>query len=164
MRLLTAVLFLACGAVSAQPGPPPAPAPAVPAASAQAVVDAAQRLFDAMEARDSLALQAVLHPDAQIIGVGPDGRARVEQNLAAWIRAVATSHEPWRERIHAPRVEVDGPIATLWAPYTFHVGSEFSHCGTDAFQFVHDGEAWRLMVVSFTMQQEGCLDAEDARP
>jgi Domain of unknown function (DUF4440) len=159
MRALIVALLLACtGGAAAQTGQ--ASAAAAPDPAAQEVVEAAQRLFDAMAARDSTALHALIHPDAAFIALLPDGRVHVQSDVPAWIRAVAASPEPWHERMWAPRVEVTGALATLWAPYTFHQGDTFSHCGTDAFQFVRDGEAWRLIVVTFTIQPEGCTDAD----
>lgn len=121
----------------------------------QAVVAAAQGLFDAMQARDTTAALALLHPSAQIVGIAPDGAVQVIPG-AEWARGLAGVDVELRERIWAPRVEVDGAIATLWARYDFHEGDRFSHCGTDAFQFVRDGTAWRLLVVTFTMEVDGC--------
>ncbi len=132
---------------------------------AQAVVAAAQQLFDAMEARDSTALRALLHPEAQVIGIAPGGRARVSPGgIEAWIRDVAHSEATLQERMRSPRVEVAGDLATLWAPYVFYVDGQCSHCGTDAFQFVREGAAWRLLVVTFTMQREGCAEGPQPDP
>jgi hypothetical protein len=60
------------------------------------------------------------------------------------------------ERIWAPEVRIDGNMATLWAPYDFHLGRRLSHCGMDAFQFVREGGAWKLIAVTFTARTEGC--------
>jgi hypothetical protein len=30
--------------------------------------------------------------------------------------------------------ELDGPLASVWAEYSFYAGEKFSHCGIDAFQ------------------------------
>ncbi len=109
-----------------------------------------------MEARDSTALQGLFHPDAQIIGVRSGTEVRMQGDILEWIRGVARSEEPLRERMRSPRVEIAGALATLWAPYDFHIGDRFSHCGTDAFQFVRHGSSWRIIVASFTIQPDGC--------
>ena len=44
-----------------------------------------------------------------------------------------------------PEVRVDGPLATLWAPYGFHRDAEFSHWGHDAFHLVRDESGWRIV-------------------
>lgn len=130
----------------------------------QAVVAATQALFDAMQARDTTAVLARLHPSAQVIGIAPDGAVEVIPG-AEWARGLAGVAVELRERIWAPRVEVDGALATLWARYDFHLGERFSHCGTDAFQFVREpastqagGATWRLLVVTFTMEADGCAE------
>jgi ketosteroid isomerase-like protein len=131
---------------------------ATPDSSVQAVVNTAERFFQAMAARDTTALLSVTHPDAVLIAVGTNGRAGVGTgSIREWIRDVARSPEPWRERFtETPHVEVNGPLATVWSRYDFHIGEQFSHCGTDAFQLVRDGDAWRLLVVTFTVEMVGC--------
>ena len=57
------------------------------------------------------------------------------------------------ERMWDPEVRVDGPVATLWAPYDFYRGTEFSHCGTDAFQLAKTGGIWKVVLVSYTVQR-----------
>jgi len=148
---------LACGVLACAACTGARPGDAGPGAEGRAVVRTAQALFDAMEARDTTALRRLLHPEAQVIGVGPGGRVRAQTDgIEAWIRDVGGSEDVLRERMRTPRVEVAGDLATLWAPYDFHLGERFSHCGTDAFQFVRDGAAWRLLVVTFTVETEGC--------
>ena len=163
MRALVVVVLLACATGTAAQTESPS-AIVAPDSIGQAVIETTQRLFDAMAARDSTALHALIHPDAQFIALLPNGRVQVRSDVPAWIRGVAGSPEPWHERMRSPRVEVSGALATLWAPYTFHHGETFSHCGTDAFQFVREGDAWRLIVVTFTIQPEGCTGTEGARP
>lgn len=53
-------------------------------------------------------------------------------------------------------VEVSGDLATLWAPYDFHIGERFSHCGFDAFHFVRQDGAWRIAALTYTVQTSGC--------
>ncbi len=159
MRPLAACLVLAAATpgIAAAQGTLrlPLPTPAPPAADTAAVVAAAQRLFDGMIARDSTALLAALHPDAVVVSVGADGRARVTPGRT-WARGIAAAPDPLVERMDAPRVEIAGDLATLWTAYDFHIGARFSHCGTDAFQFARTDGAWRLLVVTFTRQMTGC--------
>ena len=151
-----AVLLVCAGCAASRPGPPETSAPMSPdSPEARAVIAVAQRLFDGMEARDSVALFAVLHPDAVIVPVGADGSAEVVPGRA-WARSIAGAPAPLIERMTAPRVEIAGELATLWTAYDFHIGPRFSHCGTDAFQFARTGGVWRLLVVTFTRQREGC--------
>lgn len=158
------LLLAACTAP--RPAAPPAAALASARASAdvQAVAATVQRLFDAMERRDSTALRALLHPRAVLMALDTAGRVQRIPDAMAWARSIAGSPEPLYERMRTPRVEIDGPLATLWASYTFHVGERFSHCGTDAVQLVRAGAEWKILVVTFTMQQTGCPAVPAARP
>ena len=150
MRLLPlVVLVLAAAPIHAQASP----------SDSAAVVAVTQRLFDAMAVGDSTALRDVFYPSAQIIAVGPGGNVDVGA-AEEWVAAVGRSGGIGRERVWTPRVEADGDLATLWARYDFHIGDRFSHCGTDAFQFVRDAAGrWRLLVVTFSLEMDGCEPA-----
>jgi hypothetical protein len=77
----------------------------------------------------------------------------------AFVRAVGTPHAVvWDERIRKTRVELDGPLASVWAEYSFYAGEKFSHCGIDAFQLARDGEAWRIVALTDTRRRDGCPD------
>lgn len=118
------------------------------------VVQAAQRIFDAMERGDASTLATLLHPEARMVAV-IDGETRIRTGQE-WVSGIAASREPVRERMWNPRVRVDGDLASLWAPYDLHIGDRFSHCGTNAMHFVRSGTAWRLVSVTFTVQKEDC--------
>ena len=53
---------------------------------------------------------------------------------------------PWR--IRAPEVRLEGAIATLRAPYQFHHGTAFSHCGHDAFRRVRVEGRWVMTALT----------------
>jgi uncharacterized protein YecT (DUF1311 family) len=121
------------------------------------VLQAADALFQAMEEKDTAALDSLLHPRAQIVAVSERGvGVRTAQE---WIPTVARNPEALRERMWDARVDFDGDLATLWAPYVFHRNDRFSHCGYDAFQFVREGGAWKLISVAFTARTTGCEGA-----
>ncbi len=56
-------------------------------------------------------------------------------------------------------------MATLWAPYDFYRGLEFSHCGTDAFQLAKTPEGWKVVLVSYTVRMPpDCSTHPDGPP
>ncbi|WP_420126371.1 lysozyme inhibitor LprI family protein [Longimicrobium sp.] len=122
-----------------------------------AVIQATEALFAAMRTRDTAALRTLMHPRAQIVAVR-DGRVSV-RSAAEWIGGLSLTAGELIERMWDPRVQVDGDLATLWAPYDFHVGERFSHCGMDAFQFVRVEGAWKMITVTFTGRTTGCEGA-----
>ena len=157
--LLPLALCAACvgplpAALPERAAPPP---PVALSGEAQAVAALAQRLFDAMAARDTTALRALLHPRATFVVVDSAGAVQRLTNLTPWVQSIGASPVPVVERMTAPpRVEVHGPLATLWVPYTLHVGSRFSHCGIDALDAVRENGRWTLLVLTFSMQRTGC--------
>jgi hypothetical protein len=127
-------------------------------ADSAAVLAAVQRLFDAMLARDTAAARALLVPGARMISVRGDTvvtRPRV-QGDTAFIAMLATGKERLLERFWQPVVHVQGPIASVWTPYDFHVDGAFSHCGIDAVSLVKVGDAWKIATITWTVQRRGC--------
>jgi uncharacterized protein YecT (DUF1311 family) len=122
-----------------------------------AVTETANRLFAAMEERDTAALRTLMHPRAQIVSVASTGVA--VRSADEWIRGLGRTTDALVERMWDADVEIDGDMATLWAPYDFHLGERFSHCGTDAFQFVREGGAWKMISITFTRRTAGCEGA-----
>ncbi|HEX6368660.1 MAG TPA: lysozyme inhibitor LprI family protein [Longimicrobium sp.] len=119
-----------------------------------AILRATDALFQAMQAKDTTALRTLMHPRAQIVSVVPTGVA--VRTADEWIAGLSRNTDELIERMWDPQVQVDGDLATLWAPYDFHLGERFSHCGMDAFQFVREGGAWKMITVTFTRRTGGC--------
>ena len=116
----------------------------------RAVIAAAQALFDAMEALDGEAFRDSMVPEGFLMAVGFETTRRTTRDDFA--TRLADQTRPMYERMWDPEVRVDGPVATLWAPYDFYSGLEFSHCGTDAFQLAKTPEGWKILMVSYTVQ------------
>ena len=165
---LTRVLCLSlvvCAAAPASAGAQGAPAVA-PAAERAAVLATVQGLFDAMRAGDSARVRAAFHPSARLAStLVRNGQAELNvDSVAAFARAVGTPHpEVWDERLGATTVHVDGPLAAVWAEYSFYAGPKFSHCGVDAFQLLKTPQGWRIFALADTRQRTGCA-AQRARP
>lgn len=127
----------------------------------RAVLAVVQRLFDGMRAGDSAAVRATFHPRALLASAAMrKGIPAFElDTVDAFVRAVGTVHaDVWDERVRETRVEIDGPLASVWAQYSFYAGEKFSHCGIDAFQLARDGEVWRIVALVDTRRREGCPD------
>ncbi len=154
IRATLGALFLfgasACTSTRAPQAPPEAPA----------IRAVTERLFAAMRDRDTTALRALLHPSALVVAVQDNGVQT--RSGAFWLRSFATGTDTLRERLWAPRIEVDGNLGSLWAPYDFYVGPRFSHCGYDNFSLVREGGAWRFTLLAFTRHTSGCETAPAA--
>lgn len=129
-----------------------------PAPARDSVIGVVQHFFDAMAARDTAALAALLLPDARNRSVfwrGDSARVRTIASSAASPR-LAVDTARWRERMWNPQVLQRGPLALVWTEYDFHHGDAFTHCGVDLFTLVRDERGWRIADIAYTVEPEGC--------
>lgn len=152
------MLFVTLAALACATTPQPRTA-TTSAADRDAIVAAVQAVFDAMRTRDTIALKAAFTPDAQLVSIRtvPGAPARVQtQPLAAFMTSVGRAREELVETMWDPRVDVAGDIASLWAPYDFRIGANFSHCGHDAVHLVRTESGWKITAITYTVVTTGC--------
>lgn len=126
-----------------------------------AVVAVVQRLFDALETRDSVAGMATFHPSATILVVAGTPATVTQTTPAALVGSITRSTAgTFKERIFDTEVRIDGNVAQLWAYFTVHIGKVFNRCGTDAMTLVRVDGAWKISHASFTRRTEGCRHSE----
>jgi hypothetical protein len=63
-----------------------------------------------------------------------------------------------------PVVVTNGPMATIWTPYDFYVGSDFSHCGVDVATMMQTDEGWTIVALSWTRLQPPSCDLHPDGP
>lgn len=155
MRPTPLVLLLLAGCA---PGSAPAPTPHPESA---AVIATVQAMADAMASKDTAGFRRLFDPGARFTGI------RVRRATGDTILQVLTvtqfadfiardTRGPWIERLFDPEVRIEGTLATLWAPYDFHFGTTFSHCGVDAVQLLRTREGWKIVSLADTYQATGC--------
>lgn len=157
-RLLSAICLLVLGCAPVPPGNVARSASSSSDPAAATVVTATERLLLALRDRDTASLRELVDPDVRFYAVRIDNPTLQVRTFGAeeFLRLVSQSPEPLVERISNPQVHVDGPIASLWAPYDFHIGARFSHCGRAAFHFVLRDGTWRLMAETYTVRSTPC--------
>lgn len=164
---LTAVLalLLAPGPGDAQEGVPVDPPTREMGGEEAAVLAAAQALLDVIGARDSTAARQLLLPEGSLMAVVPaEGGARVQVTPhERFIRTIGEPGPAFLERMWEPEVRIRGPIATVWAPYEFHVDGVFSHCGIDAFSLIKTDGEWKVAGVVYTVEREDCSEERPER-
>ena len=123
------------------------------------VLAAVHQLFQAMRARDTVALQAVFDSTADLVTTAPDGQGGFTVRRVAapdFVASIGRLTVEVDERIHDPEVRIDGGLASVWAPYDVYVNGELSHCGVDAFQLARTPSGWRIIAVADTRRRDGC--------
>lgn len=121
------------------------------------VVETVQALFDAMREGDADALERVLAPEVMLAVVNAEGGDSVSlATRADLIERFTRAEATLDERMWRPQVRIDGDLATLWAPYSFRIDGELSHCGHDAVHLVRRDGRWRIVSIAYTRTTEGC--------
>jgi hypothetical protein len=80
------------------------------------------------------------------------------QSVEGWLSAIAGSGGSWDERVYDVSVQVDGAMASAWAPYTFYRDGAISHCGINSIEMLHDGGGWKVTQISDTRYRADCPD------
>jgi putative lumazine-binding protein len=124
------------------------------------ILTTVQKVFDAMRTRDTALLSHAFDSTARLVGVSTRGAAPAVSLTAPSQFGAAIARAPagdvWNERIYDPEVRIDGDVAQVWAYYTFHRNSTFSHCGVDAFMLVKVADAWKITQLADSRRTTGC--------
>lgn len=122
-----------------------------------AVLATVQKVFDAMRTRDTALLASAFDTTGRLVSINRSGAVSlVLPSRFGASFANAPAGNVWNERIYDPDVHIDGNVAQVWAYYTFHLNSTFSHCGIDAFMLVKAGSAWKITQLADSRRTEGC--------
>jgi hypothetical protein len=126
----------------------------------EAVLAAVQRFLDTMATQDVDGARTVLVPEGRFFAVVQDADSVIIRSFTneEYLADLPAMNAPV-ERIWDPEVRVHGNIASVWTPYDFHRGGEFSHCGFDAFTLVKAADGWRITGGVYTVERVDCPDS-----
>ena len=153
--LLVAIATASCVRVNATRSTPATMEQQGEEAEVLAVVN---RLWEAMRTNDSVMARSVFDSTAQMVSiVDRNGVRAVRWSRAdGFVRAIGSAKQPWIERMVAPEVRVDGPLASVWTWYDFSVDGKVSHCGYDSIELAKMATGWKIIYVADTRNQTGC--------
>jgi hypothetical protein len=115
-----------------------------------AVVDSAMTFIQSGE---MMRLSDLMTPEAQIYATtAREGAPSFRLRTAPQQRATG-NRSPIIERGYHADVRVAGTMAVVWMPYDLYVDRQWSHCGVDVFTLMRDGAAWRIVNLSYTVEQ-----------
>jgi len=125
----------------------------------QAVLAVATRFFDGMRGRDSAMMRSTVLPTTVlVIPSGPPGFEK-PITIDQFIKMATEGTGPGGdERITNPVVQIDGPMASIWAYYTYTAGGQtaIDHCGIDAFLLQKDHGGWKIFNIAGTIRKTNC--------
>ncbi len=118
------------------------------------------RFFEGMKKSDTLLLKSTMMEGIifQTIAPNKEGETVVKsENVAAFLTSIATPRKDVAdERILFETIKIDGSLASVWTPYKFYMGSQFSHCGANSFQLVRQNGSWKIQYIIDTRRKNGC--------
>jgi hypothetical protein len=135
------------------------PAPAQAQSDEQAILTVVNHFFDGMRTRDTALLRSTVLPSTMLVtAAGPNGLNQ-PGSIDGFIDRIGKGTGPGGdERIKDPKVEIDNPLATVWAYFTYTRGGEtkINHCGYDLFLLRKGPDGWKIFNVADTHRTEGC--------
>lgn len=119
-------------------------------------------LFDGMRAADSSIVASTFVSDAIMHSVYTNREGEVVRNvgsLEGFLTSIATPRsEILDERIGSYNINIDGDLASVWTPYQFYVGENFSHCGVNSFQMMRKNDEWKIIYIVDTRRRSDCIE------
>ena len=129
----------------------------------EAIKKSINTIFEGMKKCDSAMVKSVFAPGAvlQTIRNAKDGLSGTVSGdrIESWLKAIAqpkTADQVWDEKINFDQILIDGNLAQVWGSYTFHIGTKFSHCGTDNITLVKYADGWKVVYLIDTSRREKC--------
>lgn len=127
------------------------------------VIKTVNAVFEAMRSADEQAILDHFLPEATLIVVKNDkeGGLSAPRSVQEFADAVGNQdNQKWDEQIYDTVVKIDGKIADVWAPYTFYLNGNFSHCGVNQMTLVETASGWKIASIIYTRRTEDCLREE----
>ena len=116
------------------------------------------RFFDGMRTRDTTLMRSTVLPSAVLVSVGDTNDLGQSRPVDQFIQRVGGgTGVPGNEQIKDPKLQIDGPFASLWAYFTYSRGDQIDHCGVDLF-LLRKGPTggWKVFYVADTHRKTPC--------
>ncbi|WP_413669484.1 nuclear transport factor 2 family protein [Mucilaginibacter sp. Mucisp86] len=126
----------------------------------EAIKQTINTMFNAMRKGDSTMLRSTFAKGIAFHSVAnkKDGSTALEiENPNDFIKLIGTPHKDiYDERITFTDIKIDGPLASVWAPYKFYLDDKYSHCGVDVFQLMKTADGWKIIYIVDTRRKDNC--------
>ncbi len=129
----------------------------------QAIIETIQTLFDGFRENDSAKVAATFYDRNPFLGTSflrnSEFQFRKDAGLEGMLTAIAKPKADsvrWDERIYKLQISLDDGLASVFCPYSFYVGSRFSHCGVNFFTLTKTKAGWKILSIVDTRRKENC--------
>ncbi|HEX8941915.1 MAG TPA: nuclear transport factor 2 family protein [Gemmatimonadaceae bacterium] len=124
-----------------------------------AIVAAVTKFLDGIRTRDTSLMRSTVVSGATLMPVGGPTGLGAPSAIDAIIERTGKGTGPGNdERIDTPKVQIDDPLASLWAYFTLTRPGETSIdvCGVNMFLLRKGPDGWRIFQIAATSRKEGC--------
>ena len=121
-----------------------------------AVLDLAQRAFDAVESNDPADWRPLLTEKAHTLSFRPNGLMRERSYADSMDRMIPGESDYFEQWIGEPTVMVHGPLAVVWGRYAFWNRGNLSHCGIDTISMAKVQGVWKIAHFMWTVEPDTC--------
>ena len=132
-------------------------------AKAQSAEDSIKKtvnnLFKSMNTSDTALLKSCFAENAVLHSIqrNREGQFFISANdLPGFIDFIAKAKPgSVEEKIEwSEKILIDGPLASVWTPYTFYFNGIFSHCGVDSYQLLRTAAGWKIVYLIDTRRKD----------
>ena len=130
----------------------------------------AQTTEDSVKAAVNLLFTGMIRSDAAMIRssftdsailqsiVEKDGRTKTRtESIEEFAQSISKLEKGVAdERIRFDVIKIDGPLAIVWAPYSFYYKGQLNHCGVDSFQMLLVDGVWKIQYLVDTRRKQAC--------
>lgn len=135
--------------------------PPITGTDSEQIIATVYRVFDAMRLSDTAMARPLFAANCRLFTpvTNTSGQTVLnEESLAGFFKAIGTPRKDLLdERILKYKIDIDGPLAQVWADYNLYVGGKFIHCGIDVFHLFKSNEGWKIFELADTRRKTGCL-------
>lgn len=130
-----------------------------------AVLGVVNSLLDGINRQDAAAVHALGIDEAVLISLRHDeqGSPRIGFRKESET-SFPEENRNMVERIWNPVVQIEGNIASVWAPFDFYLDGKFSHCGINAFHLLKIADDWKLSATTYTVVTDGSCQVHPDGP
>jgi hypothetical protein len=122
---------------------------------------AVNNLFIAMKNSDGIMLRSCFGDSAVLQALSKDKAGNLlvkNESVKDFANSISTMPKgALDERITFDMIKIDGPLASVWTPYSFYYNGKFSHCGVNSFQLLRTASGWKIQYIIDTRRATGCL-------
>ncbi|TVZ59528.1 hypothetical protein NA63_2063 [Flavobacteriaceae bacterium MAR_2010_105] len=117
--------------------------------------------FEGFHQQDSLAIKEQVSESVilRTIANNADGTQSVKVvDFSNFLKSIASipKNQKFEEKLLGFTIQVDGPMAHVWAPYEFWFDGKFSHCGVNSFQLFNENGNWKIIYLIDTRRKTKC--------